>query len=345
MKDRSLEPLTPVYTADLFPPLHQELLALLRGLAPADWERPTVAGSWRLRDVAAHLLDVDLRKLSIQRDGHLVPPEEPIGGYGDLVRFLNRLNADWVAASRRLSPRVLVDLLATTGPAVSEVVAALPPHEPATFSVSWAGESRSENWFDVGREYTERWHHQMQIRDAVGAPLLLERRWLHPLLDLSVRALPRAYESVAADPGGGDRLRGHGHGRGFLVPDPERRRMERLSRSGPRAGGDGPRRSRRLLAAALQCVAPGGRCEKGGDRRRRHARGAASRDPLSDGVDGIPRLYLLPDLEERGILHTGDGKQYIPAIILPILAITQHYFPICRVNGDLKQNLEIYTAR
>lgn len=201
MKGQSVEPLTPIYTADLFSPLHQELLALLRGLAPADWERPTVAGSWRVRDVTAHLLDVDLRKLSIQRDGHLAPPEEPIDSYGDLVRFLNRLNADWVAASRRLSPRVLVDLLAMTGPAVSQMVASLPPHEPATFSVAWAGESRSENWFDIGREYTERWHHQMQIRDAVGAPLLLERRWLRPLLDLSVRALPRAYESVAADQG------------------------------------------------------------------------------------------------------------------------------------------------
>jgi uncharacterized protein (TIGR03083 family) len=196
-----VEPLSPLYTADLFPPLHRELLALLRGLTPADWERPSIAGSWRVRDVAAHLLDVDLRKLSIQRDGHLVPPEEPIGSYGDLVRFLNRLNADWVAASRRLSPRVLVDLLALTGPAVSELVASLPPHEPALFSVAWAGEDQSENWFDIGREYTERWHHQMQIRDAVGAPLLLERRWLHPLLDLSVRALPRAYESVMADEG------------------------------------------------------------------------------------------------------------------------------------------------
>lgn len=201
MKGRSVEPLTPVYTAELFSPLHQELLAVLRGLAPADWARPTVAGSWRVRDVAAHLLDGDLRKLSMQRDGHLAPPEKPVGSYGDLVRFLNRLNADWVAASRRLSPRVLVDLLALTGPAVSQLMTALPPHDPATFSVAWAGESRSENWFDIGREYTERWHHQMQIRDAVRAPLLLERRWLHPLLDLSVRALPRAYESVAADEG------------------------------------------------------------------------------------------------------------------------------------------------
>jgi uncharacterized protein (TIGR03083 family) len=196
-----MKPLAPLYTADLFPPLHAELIALLQGLAPEDWERPTVAGSWRVRDVAAHLLDGDLRKLSVYRDGYLAPPEEPIGDYGDLVRFLNRLNADWVVAARRLSPRVLVELLAASGTAVSELVASLPPHEPAIFPVAWAGEERSENWFDIGREYTERWHHQMQIRDAAGAPLLLESRWLHPLLDLSVRALPRAYESVDAEDG------------------------------------------------------------------------------------------------------------------------------------------------
>jgi uncharacterized protein (TIGR03083 family) len=193
-----MKPLAPLYTAELFPPLYAELITLLEGLTPEDWERPTVAGSWRVRDVAAHLLDVDLRKLSVNRDGHLPPPDEPIDGYGDLVKFLNRLNADWVAAARRLSPRVLVKLLSAVGPEVSRLVASLPPHGPALFPVAWAGEDRSENWFDIGRDYTERWHHQMQIRDAVGAPPLLEDRWLHPLLDLSVRALPRAYESISA---------------------------------------------------------------------------------------------------------------------------------------------------
>jgi hypothetical protein len=54
---------------------------------------------------------------------------------------------------------------------------------------------------DVGREYTEHWHHQMQIRDAVGAEPLLERRWLDPVLDLSVRAFPRAYAHVDAPVG------------------------------------------------------------------------------------------------------------------------------------------------
>ena len=194
-------PTAPIYTVDLFPPLHGELLVLLRSLAPGDWTRPTLAGSWQVRDIVAHLLDVDLRRLSATRDAHQPAPSQPIGSHADLVRFLNVLNSEWVAAARRLSPRVLVELHEVTGPMVAEAVAALPPHGPATFPVSWAGESESENWFDVGRDYTERWHHQMQIRDAVGAPLLLGRRWLHPLLDLSFRALPHAYRDVPAPDG------------------------------------------------------------------------------------------------------------------------------------------------
>jgi uncharacterized protein (TIGR03083 family) len=197
-----IEPLTPVYTEDLFPGLHDELITLLRSLKPEDWERPTVAGSWRVRDVAAHLLDVSLRKLSGQRDRHrFPPPAEPIDGYSSLVRFLNRLNADWVSVAGRLSPRVLTDLLEWTGPQVAAFVASVPPHEEAPISVAWAGEERSENWFDNGREYTEHWHHQAQIRDAVGAPPLNARRWLHPVLDLAVRALPVAFRHTEAPEG------------------------------------------------------------------------------------------------------------------------------------------------
>jgi hypothetical protein len=54
----------------------------------------------------------------------------------------------------------------------------------------------------IGREYTEWWHHQMQIRDAVGAePVLLATRWLAPLLDVSMRVLPHTFRNVTAEPG------------------------------------------------------------------------------------------------------------------------------------------------
>jgi uncharacterized protein (TIGR03083 family) len=196
-----MEPLAPRYSAHLFNPLLAELLALLRRLTPDDWKRPTVAGAWRVRDIAAHLLDGDMRKLAVCRDGHRLPVEAPLETERDLSRFINELNASGVGFGARLSPRLLTDLLEITGGWVAEVIASLPPHGPSLFAVSWAGEAASENWMDTGREYTERWHHQMQIRDAVGAPRLLAPSWMQPLLDFSVRALPHAYAALPAPAG------------------------------------------------------------------------------------------------------------------------------------------------
>lgn len=196
-----MEPLRPIDTRPLFAPLHAELMTLLRGLDDADWTRPTVAGSWRVRDVVAHLLDVQVRDVSSVRDGHLPPPDGPIDGYDSLVAFLDRLNAGWVRAAERISPCLLVDLLDLVGTQAAAVLADQTLDGPATFAVDWAGVDQSAQWMHVGRQYTEYWHHQMQIRDAVGTPRLLSAEWLVPLLDLSMRALPRSYASVAAPTG------------------------------------------------------------------------------------------------------------------------------------------------
>jgi uncharacterized protein (TIGR03083 family) len=172
-------------------------VSLLRSLRTDDWTRPTLAGAWTVKDVAGHLLDGGLRRLAVCRDGHFGRgPSSP--AYGEVVAFINELNAGGVSYAARLSPRLLTDLLEQTDEWLARYFASLPPEGDACFAVDWAGEERSTNWMDVGREYTERWHHQAQIRDAVGAPRLLQNRWLGPLLDLSVRSFPRAYQAVAA---------------------------------------------------------------------------------------------------------------------------------------------------
>lgn len=190
-----MPPLPTVRTAHLFPDLNAELIRLLRGLSPEEWDRPATP-RWRVRDVAAHLLDGDIRRLSAGRDGVAMRPTVPIAGFDDLVGWLNWLNAEWVGVARRMSPAVLVSLLEATGPQVAEFLAALDPDAPALYPVGWAGEDVSPNWMDVGREYTERWHHQQQIRDAVGRPGLTEARWMRPVLELALRALPRAYAAA-----------------------------------------------------------------------------------------------------------------------------------------------------
>lgn len=197
-----MRPAVRVETAHLLPALHERLMELLHGLSSDAWGLPTVAGSWSVRDVAAHLLDVQLRRVSMQRDGHFPPVGgEDLARYDALVAHLNRLNASWVEAMARVSPPLLVELLEVAGPACARVLAGLDPEAPALFPVAWAGEEESRNWFDVGRDYTELWHHQAQIRLAVGAEPLTSPRWLGPVLALAVRGLPRALAALERPPG------------------------------------------------------------------------------------------------------------------------------------------------
>jgi hypothetical protein len=77
----------------------------------------------------------------------------------------------------------------------------LDPFEEALFPVAWAGETRSLHWFDVAREYTEKWHHQQQLRDATGRPPLYAPELLVPTLETFARGLPFAYRDVTCAPG------------------------------------------------------------------------------------------------------------------------------------------------
>jgi len=198
-------PLAPppiVDTRAFFRPVSAALVDLLRGQPPEAFGRATIAGAWTVRDVLAHLVDLTLRRVSFQRDGLAPPPPPfPIHSERDFVRFINGLNGDWVAATRRLSPQVLVELFELASGDLAAFVEARPIEAPALFGVSWAGEDTSAGWFDIGREFTELWHHQMQIRLAIGAAPLQEARYLKAVLELSVRALPHVYRGVEADDG------------------------------------------------------------------------------------------------------------------------------------------------
>jgi uncharacterized protein (TIGR03083 family) len=189
--------LPPILTAHLFPILERLLIELLQSLEPAEWEAQTIAPKWKVKDVAAHLLDTQLRKLSIVRDGYI--RETPaIASEADLVAFINRLNEEGVAVYGRLSPAVLISLMDFASRASAEHHRSLDPFAPAMFPVSWAGESQSLNWFDTARELTERWHHQQQIRLAVNQPGIMTPELYHPVLDCFMRALPYCYRNVPA---------------------------------------------------------------------------------------------------------------------------------------------------
>lgn len=197
-----LEATVPIDTRPFFRPVSSNLVTLLSELPLELWERPTVAGSWVVRDVVAHLLDTTLRRLSFHRDG-MSPPPPPraIASARDFVDFINSLNAQWVTAAKRLSPPVLTGLYERASREAADWFESLSLDAPALFPVSWAGEQASAGWFDIGREFTELWHHQQQIRMAVGASALMDPRYLGAVIDIAMRGLPHAFRDVAADPG------------------------------------------------------------------------------------------------------------------------------------------------
>ena len=190
-----------IETIRLFPVLDGMLVELFRSLSAEEWSR-LATPKWTVKDLAGHLLDGNLRRLSMARDGYY---GESFRGNSpqDFVEFLMGLNADWVRAMKRLSPQVLIGLLEESGREVSEYFSTLEPHGRAAFAVSWAGEEQSENWFDIAREYTEKWHHQQQIREAVGKGTreLMTAELYFPVLDTFMRALPYGYREVAAKDG------------------------------------------------------------------------------------------------------------------------------------------------
>src|ERR1700754_3872238 len=101
----------PILVADLFPEVSRRLVGLLRSLSPGEWHLPTVSSRRSVKDIASHLLDGSLRRLSMQRDGYRPDARGGPRAGEPLVAFLNRLNDEWEAGTRRLSPKVLADLI------------------------------------------------------------------------------------------------------------------------------------------------------------------------------------------------------------------------------------------
>ncbi len=190
---------TPVLVVDRFPALLNELLELLNSLSPEEWERPTVATNWTVRDIAIHLLGDDVTLLSDRRDGN-VEPDVKLAGFEELVAWLNQRNELWIQANRRISPRLLCEFLRLTGEQINTYLGSLDPYATGV-TVSWVGPDPAPVWLDLAREFTERWHHQQHIRMAVGRPLLEQPYYLAPVLAAFVRGLPRAYGQIVGDAG------------------------------------------------------------------------------------------------------------------------------------------------
>lgn len=179
------------------------LMSSLHRLEPRDWERRTACPAWRVRDLVSHIWCTDLHVLSRLRDGY-GPLDAGRGAEApsrDAVTVaVNEHNERWVAATRGLSPRVLVDRLQESGPQVTTVFRVGDPGAPAE-PVTWAGGGPQPLWFCGARELTERFVHQQQLRAAVGQVPFDDDEVVAAVVDTFSHAFPAALAGVTAPAG------------------------------------------------------------------------------------------------------------------------------------------------
>ena len=191
-----------IETYHLFSEITEKLIILLRGLDKEQWNLPTCYPSWKVKDIVAHLIQTAVGRLSLQRDEYFRKSgfsQQP--SFEDLSSVIDHANSSWTDIFSQTSPRILLDFLEVTERQLSDFIQDQDLHSTALYGVSWAGEFKSANWFDLGRDYTERWHHQQQIREAVGAESLGTNRYLAPVLQLFMYSVPFWYRDVQADDG------------------------------------------------------------------------------------------------------------------------------------------------
>jgi uncharacterized protein (TIGR03083 family) len=171
------------------------LLSLLTSLSEAQWAAPTAAPQWSVKDIALHLLDVDLSWLAHGRDHDQAGIIPVPCGHEEFVRGLARRNQRWVDGTRILSPRLVTGLLGWSGEQLDAYLHTV--DLAGASSVYWAGEVPL--WFDLAREFTERWVHYRQIREAAlpGEPGQPQDEYLPLVLRTFIWGFPHQYQAPA----------------------------------------------------------------------------------------------------------------------------------------------------
>src|SRR5690606_6236205 len=100
-----------IHSLPLFPDLDRSLIGLLRGLSPEQWHKKTIASKWTVKDIASHLIDGAIKRLSMGRDAYFSIEERSMSKGTDLLKMINEQNQRWVDASRSWSPQLILSML------------------------------------------------------------------------------------------------------------------------------------------------------------------------------------------------------------------------------------------
>lgn len=172
----------------------ERVLALCGGLGADQWTRPTDLPGWRVRDVVAHLADIEaqLAGLAPPRPGRpsatgQVPPEWTEPG---------------VEARRGTPPQALVAELETAVRRRGEQLAGEPPEDPSAHP-TWTPASVDWDWTTLLRlRVIDLWVHEQDIRRAVGVPGGMSSLGAQAAVNRFATALPYVLGKKVAPPPG-----------------------------------------------------------------------------------------------------------------------------------------------
>ncbi len=173
-----------------------DVVALLRGLEPDDWDRPTDLPGWDVRAVAAHLahLESDLagnvqERVEVPELEHVV---SPMGRYTERGPLTRR---EWPAE------RIVEELETSAATRLADLRAAPPtdgsaeaPRSPAGLGWTWST-LLSNRVVDV-------WMHEQDVRRAVGRPGGLDSRGARHTVGSFLSALGYVVGKRVAPPAG-----------------------------------------------------------------------------------------------------------------------------------------------
>jgi uncharacterized protein (TIGR03084 family) len=161
---------------------HADLDRILAGLSPPDWDAPTPAAGWLVRDQVAHLASGDTRARLAATD-----PAAFEAHRAEVAKDRDAFSEQTLRLGRSSTP---ADLLAHWRAERDQMLSAFRSLDPAA-RVPWYGPAMSAASFITAR-LMETWAHGQDIVDTVGAERVPTPRLRH-IAHIGVRARPYSY--------------------------------------------------------------------------------------------------------------------------------------------------------
>jgi uncharacterized protein (TIGR03084 family) len=170
---------------------HDDLRAILVDVPPGDWERPTPAAGWTIRDQISHLAYFDgAARLS------MADPDAFRAARAEAVADIEKFVEATLAYGRGIPGSELLDRFAAERRSLVEAARAA----PEGVRIPWYGPDMAVA-SSVTARIMETWAHGQDVADALGVTRPLTGRLRH-VCDIGIRARPFSYRNRGLEPPG-----------------------------------------------------------------------------------------------------------------------------------------------